>query len=367
MPAIFTRSVLDSTVRAERASRTPPAFSLSRLISSMAVDGIPMDGYERELMQETAASNGDMFSRNIAHLPLSLLADPTTSGSAMRRDLQSASGAAGGYLVGTETAPVLDILRPWSVAARSGITVLQADGRGTGISVPHVTAGATGYWLSDETATITPSAPTLNLITLKRRSAGALIKFSMLLNKQSGVLDALLQRELLRTVGALIDKAIFNGSGANGEPRGILNTEGINAATGTNLTAVGLLAIEARAFADANAGDAKIGFVTTPAVRQMLRGREQLSAGPVMLWQSTPTGDQLIGCPANVTTDIPAATMLAGPWNNAILGIWGTPRIEINPYDQTGFKTMVIEARLIVDIDVAVQTPAAWTAVTSIT
>jgi len=50
------------------------------------------------------------------------------------------------------------------------------------------------------------------------------------------------------------------------------------------------------------------------------------------------------------------------------LGIWGSGFVlEINPYDSTGFKTGTIQARILVNLDVAVLHPAAFCKAESIT
>jgi len=65
---------------------------------------------------------------------------------------------------------------------------------------------------------------------------------------------------------------------------------------------------------------------------------------------------------------MPASTLICGAWSLMWLGIWGSGFVlEINPYDSTGFKTGTIQARILVNLDVAVLHPAAFCKAESIT
>ncbi|MBL8450261.1 MAG: phage major capsid protein [Dechloromonas sp.] len=363
-PAIFrTHSPAASQVAHERAARATRAFSFSRMLSHM-VAGSRIDGYEGEVIAEVARVSGYDGDLQRQALPLALIADPTMRPEHLTRDL-AIGGGTGGYLVATARSDVLDILRPFSIAARCGITNLPAGERDGPITVPKVTAVTTTTWLATEASPITAGQPTLGQLTLGRKSASALIRFSRLLALQSDVADALIQKELLTTVGQMIDQAVVNGSGASGQPTGILNTAGLATQSGTSFGAAAALAMEQTA-ADANGDEASFGFVTTPAVRKLLRTRE-IATGSGALWTFDGNENHLAGRAANVCTLMPAATMLSGPWANALLATWGSPHVELNPYDPSGFKAGTVDARLIYDVDVAVQTPAAWTVSSSIT
>ncbi|HEX7044490.1 MAG TPA: phage major capsid protein [Burkholderiales bacterium] len=314
-------------------------LSFVRLILGLQQDRL--DGEERELLEEYAHRAGVPFDPHRPVVPFAAL-----------RALTKASAPAGGYVVGTETQNAVDVLRPYSVTARAGI-IIETGLVGDQV-VPKVTEKSTAQWLDIETQQVTPSAPTLAEVPLTPKMVGDVVRFSRRLATQANA-EAFVRRELLRTIGTAIDQAVLNGSGASGEPRGLLQTAGVSTETGTDLGHAGAAAMK-RKVADANAPDEAISYIGTPAVRELLETRER-AAGSGFVWDN----DRVAGRPARVTTDLPAATLVAGAWEAIYLGIWGDGFVlEINPFDPEGFKIGRIEARVLVACDVAVLHPAAF-------
>jgi len=357
MPVIFTRqSALSSELRAEKESRRHAnAFSLSRAISSLS-HGYGLDGYEAEVVRELNRAVGGGASS--LPLPLELLADPSIRPDYLARDLSKATLSAGGALVGAEKLPVADLLAPWSVAAQAGVTVLSLTGDGD-VSIPKTSASMTGYWLTNEATAVTQSDLSLGVNNLSPKNLGTYTKFSRQLLRQSNIGDALLQQHMLALIGRTFDAAILTGSGASGQPTGIENTASVNATTGAfSLTTA--LTMEENA-ATQGASDNQVGFVTTPAVRRILKARtpDAGSAGE-LIWRSSADGDTLAGRRAHVANYAPSATVYCGPWNDCVLAVWGVPMLELNPYDPTDFKSGMVGARMMLSADVAFLHPTAW-------
>jgi hypothetical protein len=323
------------------------SFSFARMVDCMA-NG-KLTGAERELLQESARHAQETFDETRVRLPWSLFA----------RDLSTASGSAGAFLVATETGEAFDVLRPWSVAARAGVSIVERL-RGNQ-TLPRTTAKTTGYWLADETTAITSSTPSLGQISLTPKTGGGLVTFSRQLANQAAV-ESYVRRELLRTVGTLVDQAILNGSGASGQPTGILATAGVQSQSGTTLGLAGVTNMKEQC-ASNNAPDEAIAFVGTPQVRELLETRER-ATGSGFVWDA----DTVASRRALVSSDVPAATLICGAWSDAILALWGDGFVfELNPFDPTGFKTGTIQARLVVSCDVAIAHPSAWCVASSIT
>jgi hypothetical protein len=119
-----------------------------------------------------------------------------------------------------------------------------------------------------------------------------------------------------------------------------------------------------RKSAEANVTDEAISYLSTPAVRELLEGRERATGGGRFVWDK----DQVADRAAYVSTDVPTATMICGDWSLIYLGIWGEGFVlEVNPFDPTGFKTGTIQARMLVTCDVAVLHPSAFVVASSIT
>lgn len=189
---------------------------------------------------------------------------------------------------------------------------------------------------------------------------GTLIDFSRQLSIQANA-ERFVRRELMGTIGTAVDQAILNGSGAE-QPTGILSTAGVSTETGTSFAQANAASMK-RKVSDANANDDDIAFIGVPSVRELLEKRER-ATGLGFIWDK----DQVASRPAFVSTDVPSATMICGAWPLIWLGIWGSGFIvEINPYDSSGFKTGMIQARILVSLDVAVLHPAAFCVSSSIT
>jgi Phage capsid family len=154
----------------------------------------------------------------------------------------------------------------------------------------------------------------------------------------------------MRTVGGALDVAVLNGSGTNGEPTGLLLTEGVQTQSGTTLNHAGTTAMKPMAAA-ANVADERIVFLSTPAIRETLENRLRTGNGSRYVWDEDKVADR----PAYLSTDMPTDSMICGDFGNVYVGIWGEAFVlEINPYDPTHFKTGVIQGRIILACDLAV-------------
>jgi HK97 family phage major capsid protein len=203
--------------------------------------------------------------------------------------------------------------------------------------------------MSSETAAASPSTPTLAQNTLMSpKVAIGVVNISRQLRLQARA-DAWIARELLRTAGTTLDQAVLSGTGANGQPLGLLNMT-TSTQSGTALAWAGITAMK-RTAAAANVDDAEIAFLGTPAVRELLEKREKAS-GSGIVWD----GPTMAGCRAYASTDMPSATLLCGPLSRIIVGIWGDGlQVELNPFDGTLFKSGVVQARVLMGVDVAVE------------
>ena len=320
-------------------------FSIARTIVGMNRQSLP--GYEREVLEEFARREGVPFDAQRVTLPFSLF-----------RDLSKATASAGGYLVSAETQAAIDILRPFSVSARAGVTI-ETGLHGDQV-IPRVTVKSTPNWLPTETSQVSASSPTLAQIACTPKTVGIVVNFSRQLSKQANA-EAFVRRELMNTVGTAIDQAIISGTGID-QPVGLLNTPGINTVSGTSIGQAGVCSMK-RKCSDSNANDTDIAFISAPSVRELFEVRER-ATGSGFIWDD----DKVASRPAYASTDVPSATLICGAFPLVWLGVWGSGFIvEINPYDTTGFKSGMIQARILVSLDVCILHPAAFCKSESIT
>jgi HK97 family phage major capsid protein len=322
-------------------------FSFARMLASMSHGGIT--GFERETLEEVAHRSGNAFDKVRPFVPFELLA----------RDLTAAVATAGGYLIDTNTLAAQDILRAYSVVGSLGVTV--TSGLTTNGEMPRTKTKGTAYWLSNEATDTTESQPVIESIPITPKTAGAFLEFSRNFSQQPQA-EGYVRRELLGTVGEAVDAAVLSGTGSAGQPLGIVNVPGIGTTTGTSIAQAGVAEMK-RKVSDANAPDAGIAFVGTPAVRELLEKRER-ATGLGFIWD----GDKVVSRPAAVSTAVPTASLICAHWPSIHLLLWGAGfQFEVNPFDATGFKTGKIQARVLVSCDVAATYPAAIVVASSIT
>jgi HK97 family phage major capsid protein len=327
-------------------------FSVARVIEQCNTGPGVVKG---ELEYEVCAEAADAANR--AHDPQRPI---IPWGVFARRDLNVAQAGAGGYLVGTDVGAAIDVLRPWSVTARAGVSVIS--GLQANITLPRTVGNVTGYWLVDELTQATESTATVGSIALAPKTAGAYLEMSRQITLQAAQVEAFTRNELLRTVGTLVDQAVFNGSGSSGEPLGLLNVPGIGTQSGSSLAYDGVLAMQQTA-AEANADDAAVAAIATPAVRKLLSGRER-STGSGFIWDR----GQIAGMPGFATTDMPSGNLVVGAWPEIVFASWGPGfEISINPYEPTNFRKGIIGVRCFVSCDVAVRHAGAFVVASSIT
>jgi HK97 family phage major capsid protein len=326
----------------------PRRFSFSRVISAMTNPRGLVDGYEAEVCGAAATLAGRRHDPNRVIIPLS----------AFKRDLLTSSASAGGYLVSSRKMRPADVLRSWSVAARAGITVL--DGLVGNPSIPRVIAAAQASWQSTETTQITQSEPTFGEAVAKPKQVSIYAKFSRQASLQVDSLDSLIELQMLEAVGAAKDQAVIAGTGANGQPTGIINTVGIGTQAGASLSHAGTRTMRKQVL-DAGAVEDRLAWVGAPDVQDVLSGRERFSGGGRAIWDD----GNILGKQAAATKHAPNGTLIAGDWANCILCLWGTGvMVEIDPY--TNFNTAKIGARIILECDVVIAQPTSFSVATSV-
>ena len=282
---------------------------------------------------------------------------------AQRRDLTSGTANAGGYLVGTENMSFIEMLRNRSVAYRMGARRLS--GLQGNITVPRQTAAATAVWLSNEASTATESQQTFGQMALSPKTVGAYTEISrQLLLQSSPDAEALTTADLGSVCALAVDVGVLRGSGASGEPTGIVNTAGIGSVTGTSIAYAGILEFQTDV-ATANVMPAAGGYVTTPAVAALAMQRVKFSSTASPLWEGNVWDGSMAGFPAMSTNQMTAASMLFGDWSQVVVAEWGVLEIEVNPY--ANFQAGIIGIRAMVSVDVGLRYAAAFSLATSIT
>lgn len=330
------------------AKGTATPFSLMRHLGAIAAGRLP-DGREAEATQETALRLDQRWDPHRAWIGLRDLS---------ARTMASTPGSTGGYLVGSEVGAAVDVLRPWSVAARAGAQTL-ADLRHN-VTLPRVTTATAAGWF-DETGNA-PSEPPLTLgnVSLSPKTAIALVHVPLQLLRQGPAVEPFVRSMVMAAVAELLDRAFFAGAGA-AAPLGLLATTGIGTQSGTSLAHAGLLTMK-KLVLTAGAHEDALAIVVPPAVGEVLAARERsTNSGRYLL-----DDGRALGHPAYSTQNAAAGSLVLGDFSQAVIGIFGPGvRIDIDP--SQNFNSAGLVMRVLLMADVAFPRPEAFAVASSVT
>lgn len=250
--------------------------------------------------------------------------------------------------------PIIDRIFPNSVAATLGIERIAIDAGE--LAFPVATAGAVFGWQADEISNVGAASAyqTAEKSLNPDHTGGAQMTVTRKALKQSGAgLEQAIRRGLNAVIGAELDRVVINGSGAYGEPLGIIP----GAATyGITSTAIGAAAswaafrAEVVAFMEANAisSASAVNLAFTPAIWSDLD--EALIAGTaVSEWDRL---TKHIGTPA-ISSVIPAASAIMAANVQGIapgyLGLYGGVDLIRDPYTKAGSGSLVLTGLVTAD------------------
>jgi len=339
------------------SEREISGYSIRNAIKAALTGNWSKAGFERSVTMATLQGLGDAdMASNRLIVPAAVLA----------RDLVAGTGSAGGFLVNTEMRGVLDALRPRLVAARLGAQVIT--GLRNNVTYARNAGSLTLTWQATEG---TPAVETENFntgqIALTPKTVTGLVEASrvfQLLTLDVG--EAMILRELRLGVAAGVDAAAFGGTGASGQPTGLLNTAGIGTFNGASITYANLLEAQTDVLsANALTEGGRVAFTCRPAVASVLAQRQGFNASSPPCWVGPLAEGQLIGCPAITSIFPPAATLVAGDFAQMMLAEWGAGLdVRVDPY--TGFLSGRVGLAASLSVDVGVAWPQAFSVATSV-
>lgn len=334
--------------RADAGTVPAQRFSLAKVFTDLQAGSGVRDGIERELCSGLATIVGRQHDPDKPMIPWPCLAV---------RDLTASTAAAGGYLAPTTPQAPVDVLRGFSVAVDAGITVL--DGLVGNVTIPTVATSATAAALPTEATQATESTPALGQASMTPKALAGYVEFSRTLDRQVPSLNDFLSAHLLRVVGELLDKQLLYGNGALGQLSGIMSAVGITSQAGASLSWAGVRSMR-KACINAGAREDRLAWIGAGDTHEVLSGRER-ATGSGFIWTDNGIG----GRPAHPTKVAQAGSLLVGEWASVVLGLWGGPVVEFNPY--ANFTAAIKGARVIVNADAVLTNPAAFAVSTSVT
>ena len=321
-------------------------YSVARAILSLVPGSGEDAAFEREVSNTIRKRLEDQGFRIEGNRPTGILVPVDVQ----KRTLSATGGATvGGNVVATNllAGDFIDLLRNRMLATQLGVQVLS--GLVGNVAIPKQSSAGTAYWITPEGTAPTVSQLALGQVTMTPKTVGARTDFTRQLLKQSTPsIDMLVQNDLIRVLATAIDLAIFEGTGASGQPSGISIASGIGSVAGASFDRSKALE-NVKNVMTANADVATMSFVTNPTVWQTLKNKAIASNYPAFLIDEL---DKMVGYPVKVTNQISAGTMLFGDFSQAILGSWGVLDLTIDPYSLSSTGNIRVVAFQSVDVGV---------------
>ncbi|MBB1471823.1 phage major capsid protein [Luteimonas sp. MC1782] len=226
------------------------------------------------------------------------------------------------------------------------------------VSIPKAGAGLSAGWVSEGQA-LPESDMDFDSVTLTPHHVGGITEMSRQLIQQSApAIEDLVRDDLSFAVAQAVDRAIIAGTGANGQPLGIINRAGVQEAVVPGGWAA-VLAIE-QMLAAVNVNPS--GWYTTPGVLTALRAvLKSGSAGSDYLATARTVGE----LPAVSSNAAPVDTAILGDWSQVLLGQWGAVEILVNPYAETPYRRGGVLVRAMSTVDVAIRHEQAFVVATT--
>lgn len=323
-----------------------------RQVALFLDEGRQLDGQTAEIVTELRNAGG------FRGIPVPWQAIETRAGETI----------ASGTPTPTQTRPIIDRLFPDSVASRMGAQMISIDAGA--VEWPVTTSAVTAGWADGETAVVAgPTAyATTNRAMSPDHNLGIQMRITRKTLQQSGAaLEQAIRRDMSGAMGQAMDKAVFLGTGANGQPLGVIT----GAATyGITSTAVAALASWA-AFRSAVTRFMTANAAGSPdAVRAMIRPElwdyldgTLISGTAVSEWdrltKNIPTSNIAmtnngLAAPSGDPSATSALlTTAAGGVAPIFVGAWGAVDMIRDPYSDAQSGGLRITALATMDVTVA--------------
>lgn len=264
------------------------------------------------------------------------------------------TGAQSGQnLVGTTlmSQSFIDMLRNRTTILRLAQPMMGLVGN---VDVPKQTDGSTAYWIGEGDDTDIET-PVIGQIGMTPHTLGVTAQITRRLMLQSTPdAEGIVRRDLAAAMAIGIDKAGYYGSGANNEPRGIVNYNGINAVdfedAGGMPNYADIVKMESEIAAD-NADVPAMAYAMNAMMRGHLKTTQKFSGtNGAPVWEPN---NSVNGYNSEVTNQINNGDLIFGNFSDLIVGMWGGLDMIVNPY--TLSRQGGLEITMFQDVDFVVR------------
>lgn len=323
-----------------------------RQVALLLDEGRQLDGATAEVVQELRSKGG------YRGIPVPWLALEKRVGETV----------ASGTPDPVRTMPIIDRLFADSAAVRMGASMVNID-HGE-VEYPVTTSSVTAGWADGETANV--AGPTVYATTDKPlapdNTLGIQMKITRKALKQSGAaLEQAVRRDMNGAIGEALDKAVFQGTGANGQPSGVLvgsygiTSTAVNAAASW---AAFRAAVTRFMLANAASGPGAVkllirpevwnamdnDLITDTAVSEWDRLVKNIPAGNIVM---SPNAMAAPGGSPDIGNSTALLTTNAGGVPPIFVGTWGAIDLIRDPYSDAASGGLRLTALTTVDVTVS--------------
>ena len=265
--------------------------------------------------------------------------------------LEQRNTVSGGVADPVRTLGIFDRLFPASVAARLGVNSVSIPSGS--LEYPVATQGAVAGWAATEGANV-PNATayqTAETVLAPDHTLGAHMRLSRKAAKQTAGIEEAIRRDMSAAIGAELDRAILIGSGADGQPTGLVDLATEGGEWGATWAAV---RAEVVAFMEANAisDPASVNMAITPAMWSALDDAIFDAGSGITEWQRLTGGMARPVLSTQMTANTALLSVTAGGLSPAYLGIWGGVDMIRDPFSDAQSGGLRLTGLLTVDMAV---------------
>jgi HK97 family phage major capsid protein len=303
---------------------------------------------------------------------VNLMADVQRQNAQLGRALSASTFGSGGFLVQTDllAGSFIDILRNACLIGQGPFACVELGGLQGNIAIPKQLTTGTVYWLA-EGASVTESSLTGGQLYFTPHRMGCQTNWTKQLLLQASLsVEMLVRSDIAQLMGIEEDRVSWTGSGASGEPLGIMNTTGVGADVTFSGAAVWADLINFEYYIEnANVRTGQLVFATTPLTKSYLKQTLKVAAStfPFYLWEknqgfpniSNVMPGSMNEYPAYATKQIPSNLVVFGVFNsNFVKARWGGLDVVTDPY--TGAASETIKTYVNQWIDTGLRYPQAF-------
>ena len=343
--------------------------------AQFSVPGLAHDSKEVKEFSFSKLIGGLMKGNVAKYAPLEYemctAAAGSTDSAVVTKDMVTTVDSLGGFIVPNQvlSAQIIPLLQAAVTVYEAG-TVRMGGLTGSPVQIPKITGATTAYWLGEVEA-VTSSDMTFGQIDLYPHDVFALCTLSnRLIELGAPGAEQLVRQQLARDIGLKIDSAVYQGTGASGQPTGILNTSGVNTVGGItalyNAAAYGkMMDMENELLKDNAQTVGEFVWAMSPTNFQNLRQQQDLVATSVNVQPKTrPFIDagkieRILGYRYVVTTQMPDTKIILGAFASSMVAEWGTMVLAASR-EGTNFTKRQTQILAGMTVDVGVRYPEAF-------